>query len=396
MQFCHTPLPPAGFQKIHTTEFDRIPGFVILLAHPEGLIMVAPFQPVPASQIEDDDTPIQWIWPGLLAKGSVTVLTGEWKAGKTTLLSILLSRFGNGGTVAGRPVLPGSALVITEEPRKLWRKRHLRLNLPDSVKFQCRPFKGRRPTIREWDSLIEDIAGADTVPDLVVIDPMAMFLPGHAESYAPYLLDAVAPLQLLTERDSCVMMNHHPCKRSGKDLLGRGNASLHGFVDIDAKLHYDTGGRSHRARRIESKSRPFGFSEVFRIELNEDGLDYSALPDEPDFGSWAEGWSVIQGMLQAAGHPLTAMELWKGWLEDFQRPAIQTLRKWLWMAGTDDLLVRTGSGHRGDPFKYWLKGVEVRTERFDPGSYQEIEESLCAFRKQFGAKGKKDEEEDEE
>src|SRR5437879_11374533 len=56
-----------------------------------------------------------WLWPGYLAPGNVTLLTSQWKAGKTTLLSILLDRMKAGGTLAGRPVRPGRAVVVSEE-----------------------------------------------------------------------------------------------------------------------------------------------------------------------------------------------------------------------------------------------------------------------------------------
>jgi hypothetical protein len=51
----------------------------------------------------------RWLWHGYLAAGNVTLLVGQWKAGKTTLLSVLLARLGAGGTLAGRAVRPGRA-----------------------------------------------------------------------------------------------------------------------------------------------------------------------------------------------------------------------------------------------------------------------------------------------
>ena len=33
---------------------------------------------------------VTWLWHGYLAAGQVTLLTSQWKAGKTTLLSVLL------------------------------------------------------------------------------------------------------------------------------------------------------------------------------------------------------------------------------------------------------------------------------------------------------------------
>ena len=37
-----------------------------------------------------------WLWNGYIARGSLTLLTSQWKAGKTTLLSGLLQRLGDG------------------------------------------------------------------------------------------------------------------------------------------------------------------------------------------------------------------------------------------------------------------------------------------------------------
>src|SRR5690606_8737705 len=40
---------------------------------------------------------IDWIWQGYLARGATTLLTSQWKAGKTTLVSVLLARLARGG-----------------------------------------------------------------------------------------------------------------------------------------------------------------------------------------------------------------------------------------------------------------------------------------------------------
>ena len=39
----------------------------------------------------------RWLWHGYLARGAVTLLTSQWKTGKTTLLSVLLNKLGDGG-----------------------------------------------------------------------------------------------------------------------------------------------------------------------------------------------------------------------------------------------------------------------------------------------------------
>jgi AAA domain len=35
--------------------------------------------------------PLSWLWHGYLAAGNVTLLTSQWKSGKTTLLAVLLA-----------------------------------------------------------------------------------------------------------------------------------------------------------------------------------------------------------------------------------------------------------------------------------------------------------------
>src|SRR5262249_44299884 len=65
------------------------------------------------------DIPVDWLWHGFVAGGNVTLLTSQWKAGKTTLLSLLLSRRKQGGQLAGLPVKPGKTVVVSEEPASL-------------------------------------------------------------------------------------------------------------------------------------------------------------------------------------------------------------------------------------------------------------------------------------
>jgi len=50
---------------------------------------------------------VNWLWGGYLAPGNVTLLTGLWRAGKTTLIAALLARMQAGGSLAGLAVRPG-------------------------------------------------------------------------------------------------------------------------------------------------------------------------------------------------------------------------------------------------------------------------------------------------
>src|SRR5262245_2903799 len=84
-----------------------------------------------------------WLWEGYLAAGNITLLTSQWKSGKTTLVAVLLARMSAGGTLAGLAVRPGRAVVVSEENVLLWQIRHDKLKFGDNVHLLCRPFLGR-------------------------------------------------------------------------------------------------------------------------------------------------------------------------------------------------------------------------------------------------------------
>src|SRR5437764_333347 len=73
--------------------------------------------------------PLAWLWHGYLAPGRVTLLTSQWKMGKTTLLAALLAKMQAGSELAGREVAPGRAVVVSEEHPSLWADRMRRFGL---------------------------------------------------------------------------------------------------------------------------------------------------------------------------------------------------------------------------------------------------------------------------
>src|SRR5437868_5653238 len=87
------------------------------------------FQPLPMDQLDPPGAALttDWLWHGYLARGNLTLLTSQWKAGKTTLLTGLLQQFATGGSFLGRAVVPARALVLSEESRKTWADRLRRM-----------------------------------------------------------------------------------------------------------------------------------------------------------------------------------------------------------------------------------------------------------------------------
>jgi hypothetical protein len=114
---------------------------------------IAPFRVLTLGPAGSEQPERQWLWRGYLAAGQLTLLTSLWKSGKTTLLSVLMTRLAAGGELLGLAVRPARALVISEENFALWQMRHQRLALGDNVHLICRPLPGK-PSDADWRGLL--------------------------------------------------------------------------------------------------------------------------------------------------------------------------------------------------------------------------------------------------
>ncbi len=160
-----------------------------------------------------EEKTIGWLWDGYLFPGDITLLTSLWKAGKTTLLAGLLRQLGEGGEFLGRPVRRGSARSFPRNrPRNGRRLRQMPIG--SNVQLMARPFRGR-PSIEEWNALVDDAREMCLRGelDLLVIDPLASFLPGRCESDAATLLEMLQPLHALAVEGAAVLLLHHPRKK---------------------------------------------------------------------------------------------------------------------------------------------------------------------------------------
>jgi hypothetical protein len=311
--------------------------------------------------------PVNWLWQGYLAPGNVTLLTGQWKSGKTTLLSVLLARLGGGGQLAGLPVRPAKAAVVSEEAPSRWLRRAEKLGIGNHVCWFCRPFRGK-PTGGEWLALLDRLlelrrrAGIE----LVAVDPLALFLPGRDESHAGLMLEALAPLQRLTAEGLSVLLLHHP--RKGSCLAGqaaRGSGALSGFVDIALEMRQvgrvAAGGRR---RRLLSFSRWEETPRQLVLELNAEGTDYLChdARSEDDF---LENWEQLRAALADAPRKLTRRQVAKRWPGG--PPSGATLWRWLEQAVSQGLVCRDGSGRKREPFRYWLREREEQWRQTPEG-----------------------------
>jgi hypothetical protein len=332
-----------------------------------NVALTAPrFQVVSSAELDQAGSGLEWLWHGYLARGMITLLTSRAKSGKTTLLSILLKRLETGGELAGLPVRPGRALVVSEEDPLHWRPRHARLRFGDGLCFVHRPFGTRTPQPDEWDALLDHILDhqARRGLDLAVIDTIGHFLPTKSEAEATCMLNALRPLTRLTAAGLAVLLLHHPSKHAREnELAARGSSALVGFVDVLVDMHFYTqGDAADRRRKLVAHSRSEDTAPRLVIELDQAGAAYRSL------GTFEEAkqrgdWAVLQPVLAAAAGKLTLRQICRALPEP--RPAKVTVYRWLKQAVQAGLLHQDGGSGKFDPRRYWLPGADPG--RSEPG-----------------------------
>jgi hypothetical protein len=310
---------------------------------------------------------VPWVWHGYLAGGNVTLLTSQWKSGKTTLVSVLLARLGAGGELAGRAVRAGKAVIVSEESPELWEERSRVLDFGDHLCWLCRPFCAR-PRPEDWQALLDRIAELHARHGLavVVIDPLSTFLPGPGENCAAPLQEALTPVHRLTNKGLAVLLLHHPRKKPGPaGMSARGSGALSAFADILVEMSWlspDDPADRRRVLRTFSRLKQAPPGQV--IELNEAGTDYRSLGDLAA-AEFDQSWHGLQEVLRAAEGKLPQKEILARWPLHLPRPSAVTLWRWLQTALCRGFIAQDGTGHTKNPFRYWLP-ARLEEWRQDP------------------------------
>jgi hypothetical protein len=352
--------------RIRKWEFDSgnansNPAIVAAKALPtlRRLNLTLTFTPHPMNKLPDSATTRDrdWLWDGYLAAGSVTILTSQWKAGKTTLVTGLLQCMKAGVPFLDRKVRPSTALVVSEESTAQWQARLLAMPLDSHVQLLSRPFR-MRPTIHEWTNLIDFAAGQaeNRSLDLFVVDPLATFLPGRCENDAATLLESLQPLHRLTAAGAAVLLLHHPRKASAEEgHAARGSGALLGFVDIVLELNrIGRSSFSGTRRRLVGLSRRQETPDVLQYEWDPARHVFQIVNDatEQDFQA---NWDTVLAAMNSREKPGTPAELLDEWPAGKTKPPIATLAEWLKRAFAEKRIRRNGKGVKSDPFRYRLE-----------------------------------------
>ncbi len=309
---------------------------------------------MPAETISDAG---RWLWNGFLMPGDITLLTSQWKTGKTTLLAGLLQRLDTGEPFLNRATRQARAWVLSEESESHWADRLRRMPIGSHAQLISRPFRGR-PTPEDWSDLIDravDESAAGQL-DLVVVDPLASFLPGRCESDAASLLEALQPLHRLTAAGMAVLLLHHPRKKKSEaGSSARGSGALLGFVDTSVELSRSSTMASDGYRRLlVTQSRRLDAPDRLAYEWNPTTGAFAVTAD-PRERQFEENWQTVLAILEQHTAALTHKEIAEYWPDDAAKPGMSTLYNWLNLAAARNLIGKQGRGTKSDPWRYCLE-----------------------------------------
>lgn len=234
---------------------------------------------------------IWWVANPIIAKGAVTLLSGEAKAGKTTFMFKVLDAMRQGGDVVGYPIRKGKVvyftenteLVISQKARQIFKgspTAHIKVIYRDNEDLEGLEFG-------EGIALVFENAkrfGAD----LVVVDTLAGLSAIEDENEAASVARALRPFRVAAKRhDVAVVLVHH----LGKSGSERGSTVLLSEPDILVRI--EGGSTADRIRTIKIKN---------NLVLNQPDDKYFTMDENGDYVSGMQTNDYDMLVLQMLPH----------------------------------------------------------------------------------------------
>jgi hypothetical protein len=284
----------------------------------------------------------EWVVDGLVLRGGLTLLIGKPKTGKSTLARAIALAVALGRSILGRRVRQGPALLLAhprEDPPAAVREHLYRMGIRegDTVPLYVADGVQALGDVMEW---IEK-----TRPALIVIDTIARYTSFEDVNDYTKVLAALEPIQDLARHYGTAVLALHHAPKTGDDRetidSPLGSTALAGSADIVMRYR-----RTGDRRILQSVSRFGDDTQETVITLDPDGWP-AAIGSLQEVRAQEEEQAILDAL--AANGPLTKDEL----REVLGRQATDLVRTLhgLLRAGR---LTRTGSGKRGDPYRYSL------------------------------------------
>lgn len=179
---------------------------------------------------------VEWLWPGYVPRGLLTMLEGDPGVGKSQLALFVVAAVSIGGELPGHSrVQPGTSLICTAEDSLAHVVRQ-RLDALGADPTRIHAVEGvvtasgdESPLVLTPDGLtVLDRAIIEYQPDLVLVDPIVLYLGADVDMHRANQVRAVlGPLASMAGRHGCAMwINRHLNKSGGTNPIYRGQGSV--------------------------------------------------------------------------------------------------------------------------------------------------------------------------
>lgn len=295
--------------------------------------------------VTEPEEEVAWVWDGVLATSSTSLLVSKPKVGKSTFARNVALLVASGGEFLGRPITPGPVLYLSllgEGKRAEIRNQTIKWPRPQHPFLL---YVGPTP-IEPLTSL--RAAVAQHRPSLVVIDTLFRFRRvGDTNDYAEMVTVTEELASIAVDYGCHIMANHHAPKEA-RDISDSalGSTSIFGGVDTMILLRMQDGRRT-----LETIQR-------HGTDVTETVLEYDADSDQLMSAGSVEDLDMADACTQI----LVAC------VESASRSAIietvdgktRTITAAIRHLVQTGKLARSGSGSRGDPFTYKTKSTGVQ------------------------------------
>lgn len=281
-----------------------------------------------------------WIWDGYLAAGTVTLLAGRPKVGKSTLVFRLVTTIAEGRDFCGRRTRASRVVLLSEERAGTFVDK-LPKTAPQGIDVLLHHDAYGVP----WPEIVRQASAHLGPGGLLVVDTLSDFaeLPADAENAAGAVQSAVRPLLEAAARECAVLVVAHQRKAAGEfGEAIRGSNALAAMVDVVLELER-AGSIGPDARVLKCVSRYRSASGDQVLALGADG--YEARGELVGAVAEAER-ERIAAQIARMDAP-TADELAEQC--GLSKP---TALRHLHALEEADRVQRTGGGRRGDPYRW--------------------------------------------
>ncbi len=294
--------------------------------------------------LSEPEVPVPYIVPGYLARGSLSLLAGPPKLGKSTLAYDWVVAVATGGPCFGEQVDHAKVLVLALEEHRRDVTARLRQysekDLAGSIKIVTGPLPFHDVMNRALASYI-----AQENIGLVVVDTMPTWWQLQDENDAAEVIRKGYPLLNLVRASHaawlCIAHSRKSGGEQGQEI--RGSSALVGLVDIAISMkRTEAGGRR---RVLEAMSRYTETPPQLYIELTEQG--YRALGDSQAIS--------IEGKADQVWHTLSGPALTADELSKTTGLSKQDISRALQHLGPR--VIHEGSGRKGDPYRYGRNSI---------------------------------------